>query len=74
MAISGKASMKPMNRPIAAPDANVMVFERAPYMALITATSAATPHPIQKMVGIKSAPYRTDKRGGIHERPWKAPQ
>ena len=68
MAISGKASMKPMNRPIAAPDANVMVFERAPYMALITATSAATPHPIQKMEGIKSAPYRTDKPGGIHER------
>ena len=38
MAISGKASMKPMNRPIAAPHANVMVFERAPYMALMKAT------------------------------------
>jgi EmrB/QacA subfamily drug resistance transporter len=29
---------------------------------------AATPHPIQKMEGIKSAPYRTDKAEGIHQR------
>ena len=29
--------------------------------------TAATPHPIQKMEGIKSAPYRTAKPGGIHD-------
>jgi len=65
MAISGKASMKPMKSPIAAPDATVMVFERAPTMAVPRAMRAAKPHPIQKMEGIKSAPYRTDNRGGI---------
>jgi hypothetical protein len=55
MAISGKASMKPMYRPIAAPDMNVIVFERAPIRALMKAMRAATPHPIQKIDGIKSA-------------------
>src|SRR5690242_18344311 len=71
MAISGNASMKPMKRPIQAPVAKEEVLERAPITALMKAMRAAKPHPIQKMVGIKSAPYRTDNRGGIHERPRK---
>ena len=73
MAISGKASMKPMNRPIAAPDANVVVFERAPVHGADHGYEGGHADPIQKMEGIKSAPYRTDKPGGIHERPLKLP-
>lgn len=61
MAISGKASMKPMKAPIAAPEASVMVLERAPITVLMKQMRAAKPTPIQKMEGIKSAPYRTDK-------------
>jgi hypothetical protein len=61
MAISGNASMNPMNAPIAAPERKVIELERAPIIAVITHTRAATPTPIQKMEGIKSAPYRTDK-------------
>jgi hypothetical protein len=41
------------------------VFERAPTMAVPRAMRAAKPHPIQKMEGIKSAPYRTDNREGV---------
>ena len=52
--------MKPMNAPIAAPEAKVMVLERAPIIELMKQTRAATPTPIQKMEGIKWAPYRTD--------------
>lgn len=73
MAISGKASMKPMKSPIAAPDAKVIVFERAPTMAVPRAMRAAKPQPIQKMEGIKSAPYRTDNRGGVPTQPEKEP-
>lgn len=73
MAISGKASMKPMKSPIAAPEAKVIVFERAPTMAVPRAMSAAKPQPIQKMEGIKSAPYRTDNRGGVPTQPEKEP-
>jgi hypothetical protein len=61
MAINGKAIMKPSIRPIAAPEPKVAVRERAPVRAPVTQMSAATPHPIQKMGGIKSAAYRTDK-------------
>jgi hypothetical protein len=39
----------------------VALRERAPVKAPVTQIRAATPHPIQKMEGIKSAPYRTDK-------------
>jgi EmrB/QacA subfamily drug resistance transporter len=46
----------------------VALCERAPEKAPVTQIKAATPHPIQKMEGIKSAPYRTDNRGGIHAR------
>lgn len=73
MAISGKASMKPMKSPIAAPDAKVIVFERAPTMAVPRAMSAAKPQPIQKMEGIKSAPYRTDNREESPPSPKKEP-
>jgi EmrB/QacA subfamily drug resistance transporter len=65
MAISGKAIMKPSIRPIAAPEPKVALRERAPVKAPVTQMTAATPHPIQKMAGIKSAPYRTDKAEGI---------
>ena len=34
----------------------------------MTQMRAASPAPIQKMEGIKSAPYRTDKREGIRDR------
>jgi EmrB/QacA subfamily drug resistance transporter len=61
--------MKPSMAPIAAPEPKVAVCERAPLSAPITQTRAARPAPIQKMEGIKSAPYRTDKRGGIRQRP-----
>jgi hypothetical protein len=50
------------------------VLERAPITELMKAMRAAKPTPIQKMVGIKSAPYRTDNREGIHERPRKIPR
>ena len=65
MAISGKAIMKPRYRPIAAPEPKVAVRERAPVKAPVTQMRAARPQPIQKMVGIKSAAYRTDKGRGI---------
>jgi hypothetical protein len=65
MAISGKAIMKPSIRPIAAPEPKLALCERAPERAPVTQMTAATPHPIQKMEGIKSAPYRTDKAEGI---------
>jgi hypothetical protein len=61
MAISGKAIMKPSIKPIAAPEPNEAVRERAPVRAPVTQIRAATPQPIQKMEGIKSAAYRTDK-------------
>jgi hypothetical protein len=61
MAIRGKAIMKPMKAPIAAPEAKVALRERAPVKAPVTQMRAANPTPIQKMEGIKSAPYRTDK-------------
>jgi hypothetical protein len=61
MASSGKAIMKPSIRPIAAPEPKVAVRERAPVRAPVAQIKAATPHPIQKMGGIKSAAYRTDK-------------
>ncbi len=62
MAISGNASMKPMNAPCAAPVASVIVLERAPITVLMKHTRAAKPTPIQKMEGIKSAAYRTDNQ------------
>src|SRR6201990_1865523 len=65
--------MKPRKAPIAAPDPNVAVRERAPLSAPVTQMRAASPAPIQKMAGIKWAPYRTDKGGGIHERPLNSP-
>jgi hypothetical protein len=49
------------------------VFERAPTMAVPRAMSAAKPQPIQKMEGIKSAPYRTDNRGGVPTQSEKEP-
>ena len=61
MAISGKATMKPRKAPIAAPEPKVAVRERAPLKAPMTQMRAARPAPIQKMEGIKSAAYRTDK-------------
>jgi EmrB/QacA subfamily drug resistance transporter len=68
MAISGKAIMKPRYRPIAAPEPKLALCERAPENAPVTQMTAATPHPIQKMEGIKSAAYRTDNGEGIHAR------
>jgi hypothetical protein len=65
IAISGKATMKPMKAPIAAPEPKVAVLERAPEKAPVTQTSAATPTPIQKMEGISRGPYRTAKAEGI---------
>ncbi len=53
--------MKPDISPIAAPPRKVELCERAPKRDPITQMMAAKPQPIQKMVGIKSAPYRTDK-------------
>jgi hypothetical protein len=47
--------MKPRYAPIAAPEANVAVLERAPVKAPVTQMRAAKPTPIQKMLGIKSA-------------------
>jgi hypothetical protein len=61
IAISGKATMKPSIRPMAAPELKVAVRERAPVKAPVRQMRAATPQPIQKMEGIKSAAYRTDK-------------
>jgi hypothetical protein len=60
MAISGKAIMKPSISPIAAPEPKVAVRERAPVKAPVRQMRAATPQPIQKMEGIKSAAYLTD--------------
>ena len=57
--------MKPMKAPIAAPEPKVAVLERAPLKAPMTQMRAASPAPIQKMGGIKSAAYRTDKGEGI---------
>jgi len=54
--------MKPRKAPIAAPEPKDAVRERAPLRAPITQTRAASPAPIQKMEGIKSAAYRTDTR------------
>ena len=54
--------MKPRKAPIAAPEPKVAVRERAPLSAPSTQTRAASPAQIQKMAGIKSAAYRTDKQ------------
>ncbi len=61
MAISGKASMKPIISPIQAPVPTEELAERAPITVLMKAMRAAKPTPIQKIEGIKSAAYRTDK-------------
>jgi hypothetical protein len=52
--------MKPRKAPIAAPELKVALRERAPVSAPVTQMRAASPAPIQKMEGIKSAAYRTD--------------
>jgi hypothetical protein len=54
--------MKPSIRPIAAPEPKLALWERAPENAPVTQMRAATPQPIQKMEGIKSAAYRTDNQ------------
>jgi hypothetical protein len=73
MAISGNASMNPMNRPWKAPVLKEEVLERAPTTELMKAMRAAKPTPIQKMEGIKSAPYRTDNREGMPTDPRRSP-
>ena len=53
--------MKPDIAPMAMPPKKVELCERAPNNEPMAQIRAAKPTPIQKMVGIKSAPYRTDK-------------
>lgn len=53
--------MKPDIAPIAMPPRKVELCDRAPKSEPMTQITAANPQPIQKMEGIKWAPYRTDK-------------
>ena len=50
------------------PPRKVELCERAPNIEPMKQMRAANPQPIQKMEGIKSAPYRTDNGEGIHDR------
>ena len=52
--------MKPDIAPIAMPPRKVELCERAPNIEPMKQMRAANPQPIQKMGGIKRAPYRTD--------------
>jgi hypothetical protein len=52
--------MKPDIAPMAKPPRNVELCDRAPKSEPMTQIIAANPQPIQKMGGIKRAPYRTD--------------
>src|ERR1700712_3573664 len=56
IAISGKASMKPMKAPIAAPVLSVAVREREPAIVLRRKMTPAKPRPIQKTGGIGANP------------------
>jgi hypothetical protein len=52
--------MKPDIAPIAMPPRKVELCDRAPTIEPMKQMRAANPQPIQKMEGIKWAPYRTD--------------
>lgn len=53
--------MKPDIAPMAMPPRKVELCDRAPKSEPMKQMRAANPQPIQKIGGIKWAPYRTDK-------------
>jgi hypothetical protein len=66
--------MKPDIAPIAMPPRKVELCDRAPKSDPMKQMRAAKPTPIQKMEGIRTAPYRTAQAKEFTTDPGTSPQ